>query len=164
MIYTLNIAIAAFLAFFCFEVFPKLSVNALASVLLFGFWYGLLWALSYFYDKDRHFKKVPKVVGLILFYLGELFLASLWVAYEVITPSARARPGVYSLQLRARTDVEITLLANLITLTPGTLAIDVSADRKVLYVHDIHIKNDDMLKRKREISEGFERRILDITR
>lgn len=45
------------------------------------------------------------------------------------------KPGVIALPLSARTEMEITLVANLISLTPGTLSLDVSDDRKVLYIH-----------------------------
>jgi multicomponent Na+:H+ antiporter subunit E len=74
------------------------------------------------------------------------------------------RPGVIAIPLNARTDVEITLLANLITLTPGTLSLDVSADRSVLYIHVMYIDNDDIDAVRRKIKEGFERRILEVLR
>jgi multicomponent Na+:H+ antiporter subunit E len=72
-------------------------------------------------------------------------------------------PGVIAVPLDARTDAEITLLANLITLTPGTLSIDVSADRKVLYIHTMDL-GDDPVRFRREIKEGFERRLLEVMR
>jgi multicomponent Na+:H+ antiporter subunit E len=59
-------------------------------------------------------------------------------------------------------DNEITMLSNLLTLTPGTLSLDVSADRKVLYVHAMYIDDVDEVRRK--IKEGFERRILEVLR
>ncbi|MBO9362721.1 MAG: Na+/H+ antiporter subunit E, partial [Thermoflexus sp.] len=68
-----------------------------------------------------------------------------------------------AIPLDARTDAEITLLANLITLTPGSLSIDVSADRKVLYVHIVEIgEHPDQFRRK--IKERLERRLLEVMR
>jgi multicomponent Na+:H+ antiporter subunit E len=64
--------------------------------------------------------------------------------------------------LDARTDAEIVLLANLITLTPGTLSLDLSDDRTVLYVHAMYLTDPDELRR--EIKEGFERRVLEVLR
>jgi multicomponent Na+:H+ antiporter subunit E len=72
------------------------------------------------------------------------------------------RPGVVAVPLDARTDAEITLLANLITLTPGTLSLDVSADRSFLYVHAMYV--DDVNDVKRQIKDGFERRLLEVMR
>jgi multicomponent Na+:H+ antiporter subunit E len=74
------------------------------------------------------------------------------------------RPGIIAIPLDARTDLEITLLANLITLTPGTLSLDVSADRRVLYVHVMYIDNDDIEAVRRSIKDGFERRVLEVLR
>jgi multicomponent Na+:H+ antiporter subunit E len=71
------------------------------------------------------------------------------------------RPGIIAIPLDARTDLEITLLANLITLTPGTLSLDVSADRRVLYIHVMYIDNDDIEAVRRNIKDGFERRVLE---
>jgi multicomponent Na+:H+ antiporter subunit E len=74
------------------------------------------------------------------------------------------RPGVVAIPLDVQTDAEITLLANLITLTPGTLSLDVSTDRRVLYIHVMYIDNDDVEAVRRKIKEGFERRVLEVLR
>jgi multicomponent Na+:H+ antiporter subunit E len=97
-------------------------------------------------------------------YLGEMFWASLRVAYDVLTPPFHMRPGVIAIPLDAKTDVEITLLANLISLTPGTLALDVSSDRKVFYIHAMYIDDDDVERLRREIKDGLERRVLELLR
>ena len=59
-------------------------------------------------------------------------------------------------------DFEISFLANLITLTPGTLSLDVSDDKQVLYVHSMYVKDRDEFIWS--IKNGFEKRILQITR
>ena len=164
MIYVINLGAAIFLTYFCFESFSRLSVNAGYSLLIFFLWYTVLWLFSYVYDRRGHFAKLPKVLGFLGYYLKEVVAASLWVAYEVVTPSERVKPGIIAFPLRAKSDLEIALLANLITLTPGTLTIDVSEDRKTLYVHDIHIKEFDVEKRKKLWRDGLERRILELTR
>jgi len=108
--------------------------------------------------------KMVQVLELFVFVLWELILANLRVAYDVLTPGYRMRPGVVAIPLDARTDVEITLLANLITLTPGTLSLDVSSDRRVLYIHIMYIDNDDLAEVRRKIKTGFERRVLEVLR
>jgi multicomponent Na+:H+ antiporter subunit E len=110
----------------------------------------------------RYIDKVWKVFGLMVFFLWELFLANLRVAYDVITPRHRMKPGVIAIPLEARTDAEITILSNLITLTPGTMSLDVSADRKVMYIHAMYI--DDIDQTRSKIKDGFERRVLEVLR
>lgn len=112
---------------------------------------------------SNYFAKVPRVVGFFFFYVGQLILANLRVAYDVITPTHYMRPGVIAVPLDVETDAELTLLANLITLTPGTLSLDLSPDRKTLYVHTMYIDEDAVWVR-RLIKEGLERRVLEVMR
>jgi len=111
---------------------------------------------------STYFRKVGQLLGLTLYFIWELVLANLRVAYDVLTPRHKMRPGVVAIPLDAESDAEITLLANLITLTPGTLSLDVSKDRKMLYIHAMYIDDIDQLRRK--IKDGFERRVLEVLR
>jgi multicomponent Na+:H+ antiporter subunit E len=69
---------------------------------------------------------------------------------------------VIAVPLDARTDFEITSVANVITLTPGTLSIDVSADKRVLYIHAMYI--DDVEAYRRQLKDRFERKLLEVLR
>jgi len=133
---------------------------------LFGFVlsFAILWILSGAGEKSnlKYFKIVPRVISFILFFIWELTKANIQVAYEVITPKFNMKPGIVALPLDAKTDFEITLLANLITLTPGTLALDVSSDRSVLYVHGMYV--EDRKEFIEDIKQGFEKRLLEILR
>ncbi|NEV92601.1 Na+/H+ antiporter subunit E [Psychroflexus sp. YR1-1] len=124
----------------------------------------ILWILSGFEEKNtkKYFKIVPKIISFFLFFIWELTKANIQVAYEVITPNLNMKPGIVGLPLDAKTDLEITLLANLITLTPGTLALDVSTDRSVLYVHAMYVV--DKKEFIEDIKQGFEKRLLEILR
>jgi multicomponent Na+:H+ antiporter subunit E len=73
-------------------------------------------------------------------------------------------PGVVAIPLDARTDAEIVLLANLITLTPGSVSLDLSEDRRVLYVHAMYIDGGDVEAYRRAVKEGLERRVLELLR
>lgn len=103
---------------------------------------------------------VPKILILLVFFLYELVKANLQVAYEVITPKLNMTPGIIMVPLDVKSDIAITMLANMISLTPGTLSIDVSNDKKVLFVHAMYIKDKE--KFIKGIKEGFERRILEV--
>ena len=91
--------------------------------------------------------RVPRLVGFIGFFLKELIQANLRVAFDILTPPWHMKPGVIALPLSARTEMEITMVANLISLTPGTLSLDVSDDRKVLYIHAMFLDDEEELRR-----------------
>lgn len=131
---------------------------------LFGFLLGYA-ALSIL---QRHIpvlhgysRRLPNLIRFVGFFLKELVKANLKVAYDVITPIWYMRPGVIALPLDARTDLEITLVANLISLTPGTLSLDVSDDRRVLFIHAMFMEDEAALRA--ELKE-MERRALEILR
>jgi len=112
--------------------------------------------------EEKYFKLVPRTISFIFFFLYELIKANVQVAYDVITPKFYMTPGIVRVPLNATSDLEITLLANLISLTPGTLSLDVSEDRKVLYVHSMYIADKDLFIQN--IKNGFERRLLELLR
>lgn len=86
--------------------------------------------------------QVPRLLNFMVFFTKELIMANLKVAWDVLTPTNLMKPGVISMPLRAETDMEITMVANAISLTPGSLSLDVSSDRKVLYVHVMYLYDE----------------------
>lgn len=163
MITLLNLLIAVLLTWFTQAVYPDIPITGFITLLVFAAWNFLLWLLMFFYSR-KSFYKSRQIAVLILFYFKELLVASLRVAYDVLTPTDHMQPAVVAVPLDAKTDVEITLLSNLITLTPGTLSIDVSKDRKTLYIHEVYVKSGDTEKVRKQIKEGSEKKILKITR
>ena len=103
-----------------------------------------------------------KLLALIVLFLKELALSAWKVAVLVASPKMALKPGIFAFPLTVDRDFEITLLANLITLTPGTLSVDVSPDRKVLYVHALDCS--DPAGTRRDIANGFEKSILEAFR
>jgi len=108
--------------------------------------------------------RARRVATLTLLFVRELFVSAFRVARLVIRPdlNRRIRPAIVAFPLSTDRDVEIALLANLITLTPGTLSVDVSEDRRVLYVHAIDVEDKEALIR--EIRDGFERKVMEACR
>jgi multicomponent Na+:H+ antiporter subunit E len=104
--------------------------------------------------------KVPQVIRFFSYFFWQLLLSNLRVAYEVLTPSFNMRPAIVAIPLDLRGDLEITLLANLITLTPGTLSLDVSSDKRVLYVHAMFVTDIDEFRN--DIKNGFEKRVKEL--
>jgi multicomponent Na+:H+ antiporter subunit E len=103
-----------------------------------------------------------KVVAFFFYFVWELLKANMRVAMDIITPKNYMMPGLIRIPLEARSDIEISLLANIISLTPGSLCVDVSEDKKTMYVHAMYV--DDAEDFRREIKEGFERRLLEVLR
>jgi multicomponent Na+:H+ antiporter subunit E len=131
---------------------------------LVGFILGffILWLGTRGGERSSYFKKARQVAGFSLFFLWELVKSNLRLAHDVVTPRFRMKPGVVAVPLDVETDEEITLLANLISLTPGSLSLDVSDDRKVLYVHAMFVEDPKAFRR--EIKEGLERRVMEVLR
>jgi multicomponent Na+:H+ antiporter subunit E len=96
-------------------------------------------------------------VRLAGFFVWELILANVRVAADVLRPHTAIRPAVIGIPLDVTTDGEILLLSMLINITPGSVTIDLSDDRRTLYVHVMHMDTPEASRR--EIKEGFERRV-----
>lgn len=132
----------------------------------FFFGYALSFVIMLVYVKEKesqkYFLRIPRLIGFVFYFLFELVKANIQVAYDVVTPTFYMRPGIVAYPLDARSDLEITLLANIISLTPGSLSLDVSDDKKVLYIHAMYIKDKETFITN--IKNGFERRLLDVMR
>lgn len=101
--------------------------------------------------------RVWKIFALCVYMLRELILSSLRVAWDVVTPRHRARPGILAVPLDVRTDTGIWVFANLVSLTPGSLSLDVAEDRMTIFIHTMFI--DDVEAVRAEIKNAMERRV-----
>lgn len=122
----------------------------------------VLWITTPNAKKNKYFIGVPRIISFVFYFLYELVIANIQVAKAAVSPSLKMEPGIVNYPLDAKTDLEITFLSSIINLTPGTLSIDVSEDKKVMYIHVFDMKDKD--KFIAEIKNGFEKRILDIVR
>ncbi|NDV85791.1 Na+/H+ antiporter subunit E [Aurantimonas aggregata] len=131
--------------------------------LLFGFLLG--GAALYLIREEGNMSYAGRArlgFSLFLLFLLELLKSAWRVAVMVLSPNMNLKPGILAFPLRVKSDAEITLLANMITLTPGTLSIDVSEDRSTLYIHAFDCSDPDAAKA--DIRDGFEARILQVFR
>lgn len=145
-------------------LWAALTGNFSAANGLFGFALGyfvLAYGLRDLPAFARYRAKVPAFIRFLGFFLWDLILSNLRVAHDVLTPTHHMQPAVIGVPLDARTDAEITALANFITLTPGTLSLDVSDDRRVLYVHVMYLDDEDKV---RAGIKDLERRLLALMR
>ena len=127
---------------------------------LLGF--GVLFIMNRNERDQRYFYRVPKIVSFFFFFLYELIKANVQVAYDVITPKYFFKPGIVRYPVNATTDFEINLLATFISLTPGTLIMDISDDKKAIYIHVMYLKDEEAFIRS--LKTGVERKLLEILR
>lgn len=154
--FSINLVLAA--------VWAALSGGMTIANLLVGFVVGYitLWAMQPLFPGSRYCSNVTGLLKLAVFFLWELLISSLKVAWSVVTPLRYSKPGIISVPLDVSSDTELTVLANLISLTPGSLSLDVSDDRKHLVVHAMFIENADDFRH--EIKTGMEHRVQEALR
>jgi len=145
-------------------IWVALSGSMYYSNFVFGFLLGffILWIMNRNEMDQRYFYRVPKIISFILYFLVQLIKANIQVAYDVITPKYFFKPGVVRYPMNAKTEFEINLLSTFISLTPGTLILDISEDNKTIYIHVMYLNDPDEFVRN--LKTGVERRLLEILR
>ena len=139
-----------------------LSGAATIPTLLTGFviGYGILWLLGPLMGtRSGYFMRVWYWIRLIVMFHYELVVSSVQVLWDIVTPRHRARPGLIEMPLDVRTDAGILMVTNLISLTPGTLSLDVSPDRRTLLIHAMFADDPDAICR--QLKGGMERWVRD---
>lgn len=91
-------------------------------------------------------RRAGQLVAFLGYAFREMVVATGEVAWDALTPTNRLQPGVVEVPLRCRTPLEITTLANLITLTPGTLVLAITHDPPTLYVHGMYAPEADAFR------------------
>lgn len=113
-------------------------------------------------DQPIMFRRLGRILSLAALFVYELALSAWRVAILVLSPNMHRRlsPSIIAYPLTVTTDGQITVLANLITLTPGTLSVDVSEDRATLYIHVLELTDRDELIAS--IKQGFEAKVIEV--
>lgn len=99
-------------------------------------------------------------VRFLAFGFVEIVKSNVSIARAVLSPRMKLDPGIVAIPLDLKSDEGITTLANLITLTPGTVSLDVSSDRKTLYIHAFSVGDVEALRR--DTKAAFERRVQEL--
>ncbi len=128
--------------------------------MIFGFTlsYIVLYLILGGNSDRKYFIQVPRLISLFFYFIRQMIISNVRVTVEVLVPAHGMRPAIIAVPLDLESPGQITLLANMITLTPGTLSVDVSDDRRVLYMHSMYL-GDAPDEVRRQIKDGFERRI-----
>ena len=152
------------LNFFIALLWMFLTISFNASTFIVGFLLGalMLWITQGFFPGRFYLKRVWAVIKLISLFFKELVMANIQVLFLIVQPKMPIKPAIFALPTVLEKDWEITLLSNLITLTPGTLVIDISPDSKTLYIHALHYGDAD--EAIDSIKNTFEKAIQEVSR
>lgn len=123
--------IIAFLTFIWIGFTNKLNFSPIMIGIVFSTLISFL-----VFKKNLHFKINMINLFLLIFYIiYELICSSLEVAWDILRPSHRNDPVITQLKLSCQSAMQISLLSSLISLTPGTLVIDISDDNRTIFIH-----------------------------
>ncbi|MCE5089268.1 Na+/H+ antiporter subunit E [Staphylococcus devriesei] len=158
-------AIQIILNFILAFIWLFLSGSYTLNNLLLGFILGI--GLVYLFNKVLPGKfyliKVYKIIKLVVVFFIELIKANIDVLKIVLQPTLKNQPGFFIYDTDLKTDWQIVLLSNLITLTPGTVVLGISDDRTKIYIHSIDFSTKEeevegikssLEKVVREVGEG----------
>jgi len=137
--------------------------------LLVGFFISLIVAIlaGDLFISRPHMLKHPYrywyfIVVYVPRFLWECIKANIDVMYRVVHPAVPINPGIVKVKTELKTDAGITFLANSITLTPGTMSVDVDKDNGILYVHWINVQDKDVEQATKIIVSKFEKILMKI--
>lgn len=152
---------------------PLLSLSLLVVWLLLvndlGFGHLLLGALlgwliplvsQVFWINPPRLQKPHKLALFLLRVLGDIVIANLQVAALILGPTGRLRPAFVEIPVRLEDELALTMLASVISLTPGTVSADLSDDRKTLLVHSLDVADEAAMVR--EIQTRYEAPLLEV--
>lgn len=105
--------------------------------------------------------RFPRFIAFLAYFFWTLLLSNLKVAMDILTPPFHMKPGVLGFKTSTKTDLELTLLANLISMTPGSLVLDLSEDKTTLFVHTMFLDDEKLAQRD---LQDLEQRLLQVIR
>lgn len=147
-------------------VWLTLTMKVSVSNFIFGFIisYFVLWFVQRGSKKSKYFTMIKHSLSFLIIFIKEVIYGSLRIGYDIITPKHNMNPGIIAFPLDAKTDLEITLLANAITLTPGTTSLAVSRDKCTLYIYNVYIHKEGKDININVIKNGLEKKLLEVLR
>ncbi|KQY94916.1 MULTISPECIES: Na+/H+ antiporter subunit E [Paenibacillus] len=129
-----------------------------------GYLLGLLLigGMRRFFPQRLYVVRVWAIIKLLILLFRELVRASIEVIRQIIKPKLDIRPGIFTYRTELSSDWEVTLLCLLISLTPGSLPLEISGNQRKLFIHALDIKDEQKLRD--DIKNTFEKAIMEVTR
>lgn len=123
---------------------------------------GILFLMHRFFGTKFYLLRVYSTIKLLLIFISELSQSSLLIMKQILSPRLNIKPGIFTYEHSMEGDYELTTLALLLTLTPGSVVMEVSPDGKTFYIHamDVESSRESVLKS----IKVFEKAIMEVTR
>lgn len=133
------------------------------QTLLTGFIIGsfIIWLMRRFFGRSFYLQRAISIIKLLLIFLEEMFYSSIVVIKHILSPKLDLKPGIFSYKTPLKKDWEVTVLSILLTLTPGSVVMEVNETGNVIYIHamDLTRYKDDL---KRSLKR-FEKAIMEVS-
>ena len=141
MNFLIQFSINMFLAFLWMFLLGSTNMATFVA----GFILGAITLFVFSHKTTKHFymKTIWAIFKLAVVFIKELIIANIQVLAHVIKPKLDLKPGIIKMSVDFDTDLELSVLASMITLTPGTLTLDVADDKKSIYIHSIDCSDPD---------------------
>lgn len=123
---------------------------------------GIIFFMHRFFGTQFYLKRLYSSIKLLFLFIWELTLSSVIVLKQILSPRLKIKPGIFKYETVLKSDVEVTMLSLLLTLTPGSVVMEVSPEGNVLYIHamDVEQSREGLLKQLK----NFEKAIMEVTR
>ncbi|QQK75027.1 Na+/H+ antiporter subunit E [Salicibibacter cibarius] len=123
---------------------------------------AILFLMRRFFNEKFYLHRIWALIVLFLIFMWELIHSTIVVTGQILRPKLNITPGIFKLETELESNWEITTLALLFMLTPGSVVVEVSPDRRTFYMHamDIPISSDMVIASHTR----FERAIMEVTR
>ncbi len=118
-----------------------------------------------FTQNPQKFKDIQRYFWFLYYipiFVWEMIKANIDVAYRVIHPGLPIKPGIVKVKTNLKSETGLTFLANSITLTPGTMSVDIDKENGYLYIHWINVKSEDVEQASKIIVDRFEKILMKV--
>lgn len=136
------------------------------SILIFMTGYvigiGILLLMRRFFPGPIYLKKILSILKLLYVFLKELIVSSLYVMKEIVSPTLKIEPGIIKIKTKLEGNWEITFLSMLLTLTPGSVILEVVPEERILFIHAMDVPSSQ--KTVIKATRAFEKAIREVTR
>ncbi|PLX15858.1 MAG: hypothetical protein C0597_08350 [Marinilabiliales bacterium] len=94
----------------------------------------------------RIVKKTYFIVEFVLFYMVKLVQANIYIAFDIVTPKMHTMPDFITLPLKIKSDFGLLLFSNLVSMTPGSLTIDINEEKNCIEIHILYNQNKEKVR------------------
>ncbi|MFB4213008.1 Na+/H+ antiporter subunit E [Shouchella sp. 1P09AA] len=123
---------------------------------------GIIYVMRRFFFKEFYLKRAYSAFKLLLIFIRELLSSSILIIRQILSPKLNLTPGIFTYETKLKGDWEVTALALLLMLTPGSVVLEISPSNNVFYIHAMDIP--DSKNAVLRAMTKFEKAIMEVTR